>query len=376
MQSRAGQLRSLGQSVWLDFIRRSHLESGEFDRMVRDSGVVGVTSNPTIFQQAISGSQDYDAALERGVSGGLSGDELYDALTIDDIQMACDRLRKVYDNTGGIDGRVSIEVSPRFAHDTRATTDEGLRLHRLVDRPNVMIKVPATTEGIPAITTLIGGGICVNVTLIFSLARYGQVINAYFKGLERLAAAEKPLEPVISVASFFVSRVDSKVDAAIDAAGAARSGLERAELEAFRGKAAIANAKLAYERFRKAFSSSRFAALRTRGARVQRPLWASTSTKNPAYSDTLYVDELIGRDTVNTMPPQTLEAFNDHGTVANTIVRDVEGAQQLFERLPALGVPLEHLIDELEAEGVAAFAKSYDTLLEALEARRRELAGR
>ncbi len=377
MQSRAGQLRTLGQSVWLDFIRRGHLASGEFDRMVRESGVVGVTSNPTIFHQAITGSSDYDAALERGVQGGLGSHELFDVLTIEDIQLACDHLRKVFDTTGGLDGRVSIEVSPRFAHDTRATTDEGIRLHRLVNRPNVMIKVPATAEGIPAIATLTGAGICVNVTLIFSLARYGQVLNAYFKGLERLASTQKPLEPVVSVASFFVSRVDTKVDAAIEAAVAEMpAGERRDELDSFRGHAAIANARLAYERFRKAFSSTRFAALRTRGARVQRPLWASTSTKNPAYPDTLYVDELIGRDTVNTMPPQTLAAFNDHGTVELTIERDLEVARAIFARLPALGVPLDALIDELETEGVAAFAQSYDLLLEALEARRKELAGR
>ena len=377
MASRAEQLRSLGQSVWLDFIRRGHLESGEFDELVRARGVVGVTSNPTIFQQAIASSTDYDAAIESGIARGLEPAALFDALTIEDIQMACDRLHGVFAATGGLDGRASIEVNPNLAGDTAATIDEGRRLHRAVQRSNVMVKVPATAAGLPAITALIADGICVNVTLIFSLARYAQVMDAYLAGLERRAATGQPLDAVVSVASFFVSRVDTKIDAALEVlASAPGGGARRAEIDSYRGKAAIANARLAYERFESVFGSPRFAALRAKGARVQRPLWASTSTKNPAYPDTMYVDELIGPDTVNTMPPQTLAAFNDHGTVAVTIRRELEAAHALFRRLPELGVPIDDKIAELEAEGVAAFSKSYNALIAALESKHRDMASR
>ncbi len=376
MSSRAQRLLDLGQSVWLDFIRRGHLVSGEFDRLVRDAGVVGVTSNPTIFQLAIGESDDYDAALAARVAQGLEGPALFEALAVEDIQLACDRLRAVAERTGGRDGRVSLEVSPRLARDTDGTVAEARRLHRAVGRDNVMIKVPATAEGLPAITTLLADGISVNVTLIFSLARYRQVMEAWLAGLERRAAAGAPLAGVFSVASFFVSRVDSKVDAAIAKAAAAfpAGDPRRAELESFRGQAAVANARLAYEAFAAVAAAPRFAALRARGAPVQRPLWASTSTKDPAYPDTLYVDELIGPDTVNTMPPQTLTAFNDHGRLEPSLGRDLDRARALFERLPALGVPLSDLIDQLEPEGVAAFARSYDALLETLERRRREVA--
>jgi transaldolase len=376
MSSRAERLFQLGQSVWLDFIRRGHLVSGEFDRLVREQGVVGVTSNPTIFQLAIAESTDYDEALGVRVGQGLEGPALFEALAVEDIQMACDRLMGVWERTAGRDGRVSIEVSPRLAHETAATIDEARRLHRAVARANVMIKVPATPEGLPAVTALIAEGISVNVTLIFSRARYAQVMDAWLSGLERRAAAGQPLAGIFSVASFFVSRVDNKVDAAIQQAlRAVTTGAgAQAELESFRGRAAVANARLAYAEFKTACGSPRFAALRARGAQVQRPLWASTSTKNPDYSDTLYVDELIGPDTVNTMPPQTLTAFNDHGRPEVTIGRDLDAARRLFARLPALGVPVETLIDQLEPEGVAAFAKSYDALLAALETRRREVA--
>ncbi len=376
MTSRAEKLQSLGQSVWLDFIRRDHLLSGEFDRLVRDAGVVGVTSNPTIFQLAIAESEDYGRALVQYAGKGLSGPALFEALAVEDIQLACDRLRAVFERTQGLDGRVSIEVSPRLAHDTAGTIAEARRLHREVARDNLYVKVPATAEGLPAITTLIADGICINVTLIFSLTRYAQVMDAYLLGLEQRALAGQPLERIFSVASFFVSRVDSKVDKAIDQRAAALPAVERAELLALRGQAAVANARLAYARFQREFSSPRFRALHAKRARLQRPLWASTSTKNPAYPDTLYVDELIGADTVNTMPPQTLAAFNDHGTVEARIGRDLDRAELLFRRLPELGVPLPALIDQLEPEGVAAFAKSYDALLETLETRRAQLAAR
>ena len=377
MPSRAEQIFALGQSIWLDFIRRGPLVSGEFDALVRDAGVVGVTSNPTIFQQAITQSDDYDAALSLLVAEGLEPEAIFDRLSVEDIQMACDRLHPIWERTHGIDGRVSIEVGPRLAQDTAGTIAEARRLHSLVARDNVMIKIPATEAGIPAIAESIAGGISVNVTLIFSLARYEQVMDAYLSGLERRTAAGLPIDSLHSVASFFVSRVDTKIDKAIDAAIAAMPATDsrRTELEGLRGKAAIANARLAYARFGEVFGSPRFAPLKARGGRVQRPLWASTSTKNPALPDTLYVDELIGPDTVNTVPPQTLMAFNDHGHAEVRIHRDLAAAKQLFPRLEALGIPALQLIDQLEPEGVASFAKSYDDLIEGIRLRRRDLMG-
>lgn len=378
MSARAQQLLTLGQSVWLDFIRRGPLVSGEFDRQVAEDGVVGVTSNPTIFQQAIAKSTDYDTALAAAIAKGLEGEALFEALAIEDIQMACDRMRAVYDGSKGMDGRVSIEVSPRLAHDSAGTLAAAKRLHAAVARENVMIKIPATAAGLPAITGAIAAGISVNVTLIFSLARYAEVMEAYLLGLEQRAAAGGDLSRIRSVASFFISRVDSKVDAAIDARAATlpAGSTERAELESLRGKAAVANARLAYAAFEEVFGAARFKALAAKGAHVQRPLWASTSTKNPAYRDVLYVEELIGPDTVNTIPPATLVAFNDHGVVETRIRNSMDEARALFGKLNALGVPVESLIDQLEGEGVTAFAKSYDDLLGAIETRRREGASK
>jgi transaldolase len=375
MQSRAHQLLALGQSVWLDFIRRGSLVSGEFAHLVADAGVVGVTSNPTIFQQAIAGSRDYDAAIAAGIAQGLEGEALFEALAIEDIRTACDQLAEVYERSGGMDGRVSLEVSPRLAHDTAGTLAAARRLHAAVARPNVMIKIPATPEGLPAITGALESGVSVNVTLIFSLERYREVMEAYLQGLERRGAAGGELGSIRSVASFFVSRVDTKLDAAIEQrlATLPPGATERAELESLRGKAAVANARLAYEAYEAVFGASRFAALRARGAHVQRPLWASTGTKNKAYSDVLYVDELIGPDTVNTLPPATLDAFNDHGRVEARIRHDVAGAHAVFAALRARGLDVDALIGQLEPEGVASFAKSYDDLLGALEAKRRDL---
>lgn len=370
--SRAEQLLTLGQSVWLDFIRRGHLVSGEFDRIVREDGVVGVTSNPTIFQLAIAESSDYDAALQARVAEGLVGPALFESLAVEDIRMACDRLRPVFEKSGGLDGRVSIEVNPHLAHDTAGTVTEARRLHRAVGRDNVMIKVPATAEGVPAVATLTAEGLSINVTLIFSLKRYEEVMDAYIQGLERRNAGGETLDRIRSVASFFVSRVDSKVDQAIDKA-AAGDAAARPRLEGFRGRAAVANARLAYARFREVFGSARFRALAAHGAKLQRPLWASTSTKDPSYRDVLYVEELIGPDTVNTMPPQTLAAFNDHGVVEARIDRDLDQARELFAQLPSLGVPVGALIEQLEVEGVTAFVKSYDSLLGSLETKRREM---
>ena len=375
MTSRAKQLLPLGQSVWLDFIRRGHLLSGEFDRDVDEAGVVGVTSNPTIFQQAIGGSSDYDTALMEKIAHGLEGEPLFEALALDDIRMACDKLLPLHEGSAGLDGRVSLEVSPRLARDTVGTIEAAARLHAAVNRPNVMIKIPATREGLPAITETLAAGISVNVTLIFSVARYREVMDAWMKGLEKRAAQDAEIGSLRSVASFFVSRVDSKVDAAIEQrlASLAAKDQARLELSGLRGQAAVANARLAYAAFEQAIASPRFAALRAQGAHVQRPLWASTSTKNPAYRDVLYVEELIGPDTVNTMPPATLQAFNDHGRVESRIRRDLPGARAVFERLTRAGVPVDALIDELEPEGVQAFAKSFDGLLATLETRRREL---
>ena len=369
---RAERLRELGQSVWLDFIRRGQLVSGEFERAVREDGVVGVTSNPTIFQLAISQSADYDAAIQAGIGSGLDGAELFEKLAIEDIRMACDKLRPTFEATRGLDGRVSLEVNPHLANDTSRTVAEARRLFCEVDRENVMIKVPATAEGLPAIAALTAEGLSINVTLIFSLSRYDQVMDAYLSGLEQRVEAGQELAHIRSVASFFVSRVDTKVDAAIEAALPRAAGADRDTLAAARGKAAVANARLAYARFGEVFRSARFAALKAKGANLQRPLWASTSTKNLAYRDVIYVEELIGADTVNTMPPQTLAAFNDHGVVEARIENDLDQAHELFARLPKVGIPLEALIAQLEPEGVATFAKSYDSLLEALAAKRRE----
>ncbi len=375
MQSRAHQLLTLGQSVWLDFIRRGHLESGEFDRAVSESGVVGVTSNPTIFQQAIAKSSDYDTAIAARVHAGFEGEALFESLAVEDIQMACDRLAPLYAASHGLDGRVSIEVSPLLAHDTAGTVASAKRLFAAVDRPNVMVKIPATEAGVPAITATLAAGISVNVTLIFSLTRYAQVVDAYLAGLEAATANGVALASLRSVASFFVSRVDSKIDAAIDqrAATLPAGSAERIELESLLGKAAVANARLAYAAFQQVFGGARFRALQDNGAHTQRPLWASTSTKNPAYRDVMYIEELIGADTVNTIPPATLAAFNDHGVLEVRISHDLDAARALFPRLTALGVPVVALIDELEPEGVLAFAKSYDELLATLETRRREM---
>ena len=373
MPSRAQQLLELGQSVWLDFIRRGHLLSGEFDRDVREAGVVGVTSNPTIFQQAISGSTDYDAALTEGIARGLEGEPLFEAVAIEDIRLACDKLKPVYERSQGLDGRVSLEVSPRLARDTAGTIAAARRLHAALARENVMIKLPATREGLAAITATLAAGISVNVTLIFSLARYREVMDAWLAGLEQAKPGDIPA--LRSVASFFVSRVDTKVDGAIErrVATLPPGATERAELESLRGRAAVANARLAYAEFEAVIAGARYRALEKRGAHPQRPLWASTSTKNKAYRDVLYVEELIGPDTVNTLPPATLAAFNDHGRVEPRIRHDLAGARAVFTRLTELGVPVEALIGELEGEGVQAFAKSFDDLLGALETRRREL---
>jgi transaldolase len=347
-----------GQAVWLDFIERDLLTGGGLARLVEDDGVRGVTSNPSIFQKAIEGGGPYDEAVAGllGEDPGMTTVALYEALAIDDIQNATDILRPVWNDSNGSDGFVSLEVSPHLARDTAGTIAEARRLWGQVDRPNLMIKVPATPEGIPAIEGLIADGINVNATLMFSLADYEAVATAYIRGLE---ASANPAT-VASVASFFVSRVDTKVDAQLEAIGSPQA-------LALRGKAAIANAKLAYRRFEELFGSEVFAALSSRGAKVQRPLWASTSTKNPAYRDVIYVEELIGPDTVNTLPVTTLEGFRDHGELRASLLEDVAEADRVFSELASVGVNLDAITEELQVEGVAAFAKSFDQLIEALD---------
>lgn len=355
------KLHPLGQSVWFDFIRRSLLESGELKRLVEKDGVRGVTSNPTIFDKAISQSADYDADLEQFLAANpdASLDAIYDHLVIADIQAAADVLRPVYDSSGGADGFVSLEVSPHLAPDTAGTIREARRLWKLVGRPNLMIKVPATPEGIPAVEELIASGINVNVTLMFSLQHYEDVAQAYLRGVARCADPSK----VSSVASFFVSRVDGKVDKLLEQNGSAGA-------KALLGKIAIANAKVAYKRYQELFEGKNFEAQRRRGARVQRCLWASTSTKNPAYRDTIYVDELIGPETVNTLPPETLEAFRDHGTPAVTLTQGMDEAAAQIDALRKFGIDLDAITEQLQVEGVASFSKSFDQLMGALKKKR------
>jgi len=367
-------LTNLGQSIWLDYIRRSFITSGELQAWI-NLGVRGLTSNPTIFEKAIAGSTDYDEDLHRLVDEGKSVEEIYEALVLDDIRRAAELLRPVYEQSGGADGFVSLEVSPTLAHDTQGTVTEARRLFATLDRPNVMIKVPATPEGIPAIETLIGEGINVNITLIFSLAHYQAVAQAYFRGLEKLATSGGDLSQVASVASFFVSRVDTAVDRQLEAL-IPNPQSPAPNLQSLQGKIAIANAKVAYARFRKIFSGPRWEKLADQGARVQRPLWASTGTKNPLYPDTLYVDSLIGPHTVNTVPPATLRAFLDHGAVAPTLEASLDEAQAQLARLTELGVDLDAITQKLQDEGVTAFARSFDSLMRCIaEKRDRLLAG-
>ncbi len=370
------ELQQYGQSIWYDNIERRLLINGELARMIAEDGVLGLTSNPTIFEKAISGSRDYDAAIAALAAEGRSVEHIYEALVIDDIRQAADLLRPVYEQTDGLDGYASLEVSPHLAFDTQGTIAEGRRLFAAVNRPNLMIKVPGTPEGIPAIEELIGSGINVNVTLLFAISAYEAAARAYIRGLERLAAAEGDVRRVASVASFFVSRIDTSADKRIAARLAATTDpAEQAALRALQGKMAIANSKLAYQRFLEIFNEPRFAALRAKGARVQRLLWASTSTKNPAYPDTMYVDELVGPDTVNTVPQVTLDALRDHGVVRGvTVTEGVAEAQATLAQLEALGISLDEVTREVLEQGVAAFAQSYDQLLAVIAEKRATLA--
>jgi transaldolase/glucose-6-phosphate isomerase len=361
-------LQDLGQSPWHDNIRRDQLTSGHLQRMVANGDITGLTSNPTIFEQAIAQSDDYTDAIAALAKQSLSAEAIFDQLALEDIRAAADVFRPVYGRTKGLDGYVSIEVSPRFANDTAATLKEAKRLWKAAGRPNTMIKIPATLAGLLAIEQCIADGVNVNVTLIFSLERYEQVIEAYLSGLEKRLAAGKKISRVASVASFFISRVDTLVDKLLDEQ--IKAGGNVALLAALKGQAAIANAKLAYALFWRKFHTERYAALAHHGAQVQRPLWASTSTKNPVYPDVYYVEALIGANTVNTMPPMTLVAYKDHGQPDVRINQDVDKAAQVFESLEKMGVSMQAVTQRLEAEGVAAFAKSFETLLHVVEGQR------
>ncbi|MCU1498726.1 MAG: tal [Acidimicrobiales bacterium] len=353
-----------GQSPWLDNLRRDWLHDGELARWI-DRGVRGVTSNPSIFQKAMTGQAVYDQEFSSLLDSGASIEEVFWTMAITDIEEALVLFWPLYERSDGVDGYVSIEVAPSLARDTEGTVASALDLHRRIDEPNLYVKIPGTAEGLPAIQQVIAAGKSVNVTLLFSLRRYEDVIEAYLAGLE---AHDGPLKAVSSVASFFVSRVDAEVDKRLEALGTP-------EALSLRGKAAIANAQLAYELFLEKFSGARWEALAARGARVQRPLWASTSTKNPDYPTTLYVDNLIAPDTVNTMPETTLEAFEEQGTVARTADRDFDAARQVLADLAEVGVDLDDVTRQLEDEGVASFAKAFDELISSLAAKAADLTG-
>lgn len=365
------QLQRYGQSFWYDNIHRGLFKSGELRRLIDEDGLRGMTANPSIFEKAITESGDYDEAIRALVAEGRQPLQIYEALATDDVRQATDIFRPVYEETEGGDGFVSLEVAPELAYDTEGSIAEAHRLWDWVNRPNLMIKIPATPEGIPAIEQCLYDGLNINITLMFSLDHYDQVSNAYLNALERRIQENKPVEHIASVASFFVSRVDTKVDKQLQAK------IERAsdpgEQEALRrllGRAAVANARLAYQRYKVVFGSPRFEALKAKGARVQRPLWASTSTKNPAYRDVKYVEELIGPDTINTMPPTTVNAFRDHGIVRPTLEENVDEAYAVMEWLAEVGIDIRQVTQDLQTEGVKAFDDSLQSLLKGIAARR------
>jgi len=364
-------LKSFGQSVWLDSIRRGHILSGGLLSMIQDDGISGETSNPAIFEKAIVGSSDYDGAMSELIAEGRSDLEVYETLAVADVQMAADVLRHVYDATGGADGFVSLEVSPRLAYDTAGTFAEARRLWARVDRPNLMVKIPGTAEGLPAVEECLYQGINVNITLLFAVPVYEEVARTYVRALERRIARGRPVRGVASVASFFVSRIDTLADAWIEEKRQTTSDPAReAELRSLEGRAAIANAKRAYQRFKAIFGEPGFRALVEEGARVQRPLWASTSTKNPKYSDVLYVESLVGPDTINTLPFETIDAFRDHGRARVTIEEDLDGEERTLGRLEEAGISLKAVTDRILKEGIQKFAEPFDKLIQAIGARR------
>lgn len=367
------KLHELGQSLWYDNIDRRLLENGDLAAIIERGDIRGVTSNPSIFNKAISNSGEYDHDLKALAKQGYTKEEIYEHLVVADIQAACDLFLPLYEETDRGDGYVSLEVSPYLAHETQATIEDAARLWNRVDRPNLMVKIPGTKAGLPAITETIAAGINVNVTLLFSIERYVQVMRAYMKGLERRLAAGEPVDHVASVASFFVSRIDTKVDDRLE--NLLPYGGQINELaKKLRGNLAIASAKLAYVRHKEIFSGERWDLLEFNGARLQRPLWASTSTKNPAFPDTKYVDRLITPRTVNTVPPHTLESFRDHGTAALTLETDLAAARAAMKQLATLDIAIDEITKELEDEGVEKFAVAFTRLLDTIEARRKEVA--
>jgi transaldolase len=374
-KNRLQELHDIGQSIWLDSIDRRMLTDGELERRVRDDALTGMTSNPTIFQKALASSDAYDEQL-LAAEQGLSPMQLFELVETTDVRDACDIFAGVYSSTRGADGFVSIEVSPGVSHSADATVEEARRLWKTVDRPNVMVKVPGTPEGAIAVRRLIAEGINVNITLLFAIEAHERVIEAYLAGLEDRVKARKPIDGLASVASFFVSRVDTEIDKRLDAliAKPGAPQLERERLQLLKGRAAIANAKLAYRLFTHKFSGPRWEALSKQGARVQRPLWASTSTKNPAYRDVMYVEELIGPDTVDTMPPATIDAFTDHGVVARTVDKRLSAAEGLLKEIEAVGISMREVTEKLLIDGIASFQKSFDELLAGLEAKIGSLA--
>jgi len=359
------RLGTLGQSIWLDYIRRDLMASGELRRLIDEDGLRGMTSNPSIFEKAIADSHDYDGDIRAMALGGNGADAIYETLSQRDVESAADQFRPLYDRTDGQDGYVSLEVNPHLAHDTKGTIEEARRLWAALNRPNVLIKVPATANGLPAIQQLIGEGISVNVTLLFGLPRYRQVAEAYIAGIEARAAQGEPVKHLASVASFFVSRIDALVDPLLEKLIA--QGSKEVDLaKRARGQVAIASAKMAYQIYKEIFGSDRFRRLAARGARAQRLLWASTSTKNPDYSDVKYVEALIGPDTVDTAPLETLDAYRDHGEPEARLEQGVEEARRVLERLPELGIDIDKVTRQLEDEGVEKFNKPFDKLMEAL----------
>jgi transaldolase len=370
--------QNYGQSIWMDNLSRTLIESGELKQMIEERGIVGITSNPAIFEKAIVGNATYDGDIEAGISAGKSVLEIYESLVFEDIRNACDILRPVYDSSNGLDGYVSIEVPPNIANNTESTIEEARRYYAQIGRENVMIKIPGTKMGLPAVEQVISEGINVNVTLLFSVDSYVETAWAYIRGLEKRAEQGQDISKIASVASFFLSRIDSNIDERIDkklAEGTDRIE-KKATLEAVKGKVAIANAKVAYQEYKKIIQSDRWKALAEKGAKVQRLLWASTGTKNPEYSDVMYVDELVGPDTVNTLPPSTIEACADHCSPASRIETDVEQAYRLLENLkePDIDINLNEVMDELLDDGIDKFVKPFESLMSSLEDKVQKLA--
>lgn len=359
-------LETFGQSIWMDFVSRGMTSSGKLQQLIEEDCISGVTSNPSIFEKAIAESHDYDEAICALTLAGKTADEIYQLLTVEDIQMVADLLRPTYDQTNGEDGFVSLEVSPSLAHDTTGTIAEARELWLLVNRPNAMIKVPATSEGLPAIRQLIGEGININITLLFGLHRYQEVADAYLGGLEMLAAKSKPLKETASVASFFLSRIDALIDPVLEKK-MKMNGPQAGIATRLHGQIAIASAKVAYEMYKAIFGSDRFARLANKGARTQKLLWASTSTKNPAYKDTKYMEALIGPDTINTVPIETLNAYRDHGRPEQSLDQEVHKAYHLLNKLSSLGINREAVSQQLEDEGVEKFVAAFDRLIVSLK---------